>query len=152
VQKGAVPPGTNAGAGQAGAAGLAGAGMNDVVATVTNHNQTDKVTKGEVLNFLSRYPLPPNEDREDAYRAAVDALINTNLLNQFLARQNVPVTAAKVDEEIDRLRQQLKAEGQDLASTLLQNGISMDDIRKMYENRIRWQEYVKAKATDATLR
>jgi len=156
VPKGAAPPTSNAGATgagtQAGAAGPAIAGANDVVATVTSHNQTDKVTKGEVINFLSRYPLPPNEDREAAYQGAVDALVNTDLLNQFLARQNIPVTAAKVDEEVERLKQQLKSESQDLPSTLLQNGISMDDIRKMYENRIRWQEYVKSKATDATLR
>ena len=43
-------------------------GLNDVVATITVGNQTDKVTKGEVINFLSRYPLP-DENREAIYRA-----------------------------------------------------------------------------------
>jgi peptidyl-prolyl cis-trans isomerase C len=119
---------------------------------VTGQNQTDKVTKGDVLNFLSRYPLPPAEDREIAYKGAVDALVNTDLLNQFLARQHIAVTPAKVEQEIDRLKAQLKSEGQDLPNTLLQSGISMDDIKKVYENRIRWSEFVTNRASDAELR
>jgi peptidyl-prolyl cis-trans isomerase C len=127
-------------------------GLSDVVATITDNGHTDKITKGEVLTFISRYPIPPNENRETVYRETVDSLIHTKLLTQFLARQKVPVTAERVDQEIEKLQKQLKAEGQDLASALLQNGVSMDDIRKEYEDRIRWTEYLKSKATDAALR
>jgi peptidyl-prolyl cis-trans isomerase C len=144
-----APPATP-GSGAAPAVGRAG--MNDVVATVTDNGQTDKVTKGEVLAFISRYPTPPNENRETVYRETIDSLINTKLLTQFLTRQKVPVTAERVDQEIEKLQKQLQTEGQDLASTLLQNGISMDDVRKEFENRIRWSEYLKSKATDAALR
>ena len=35
---------------------------------------------------------------------------------------------------------------------LMQNNISMDDVRKQYEDRIRWEEFLKFKATEATLR
>src|SRR5436309_2589177 len=59
LPKAAAPPS------QAGA-GPAVAGLNDVVATVTTQNRTDKVTKGEVLNYLSRNPLPAPEDRDAA--------------------------------------------------------------------------------------
>jgi peptidyl-prolyl cis-trans isomerase C len=128
------------------------AGSNDVVATVVDNGHTDKVTKGEVLTFVSRYPIPPNENRETVYRETVDSLINTKLLTQFLTRQKVPVTAERVEQEIENLQKQLQKDGQDLASALLQNGISMDDIRKEYENRIRWSDYLKSKATDAALR
>jgi peptidyl-prolyl cis-trans isomerase C len=151
-EKQPAPPTTGRARGPSAAAGPAAGGMNEVVATVTNHNETDTVTRGDVLEFLSRYPLPPNDDRETAYHEAVDALVNTHLLNQFLARQNIPVAAAKVDEELEKLKEQLKKEGQDLPSILLQNKSSIDELRKVYENRIRWSEYVKAKATDATLR
>jgi len=135
-----------------GAPAVGRAGLNDVVATVSDNGHTDKITKGEVLAFVSRYPIPPTEDRETVYRETVDTLINTKLLTQFLTRQKVPVTAERVDQEIEKLQQQLKTDGQDLASTLLQNGFSMDDIRKELENRIRWSEYAKSKATDAALR
>jgi parvulin-like peptidyl-prolyl isomerase len=127
-------------------------GASDVVATVSEGNVSDKVTKGELVNFLSRYPIPATENREQVYRDAVDSLINTKLLTMFLNRQKITVPSGKVDEEVSRLEQQLKAEGQDLNAALLENNISRDEIRKELENRIRWAEYVKAKATDAELR
>src|SRR5262249_4357503 len=43
-------------------------------------------------------------------------------------------------------------DGDDLATTLLRNNISIDDIRKEYESRLRWSEFVKSKASEATLR
>jgi peptidyl-prolyl cis-trans isomerase C len=128
------------------------AGLNDVVATVIDNGHTDKITKGEVLTFISRYPIPANENRETVYRETIESLINTKILTQFLSRQKVPVTSEKVDQEIEKFQKQLQTEGQDLATALLQNGISMDDLRKTYETRIRWSEFVTAKATDAALR
>jgi peptidyl-prolyl cis-trans isomerase C len=135
-----------------GAQAVSRAGMTDVIATVTDNGHTDKITKGDVLTFLSRYPIPAPENRETVYRESVDSLINTKLLTQFLTRQKVPVTAERVDQEIEKLQKQLQNEGQDLPSTLLQNGIAMEDVRKEFENRIRWSDYVTTKATDASLR
>ena len=54
------------------------------VATVTSHNHTSKITKGEVFGFFSRYPLPPTEDRDEAYHVVIDNLVNPILLNEFL--------------------------------------------------------------------
>jgi peptidyl-prolyl cis-trans isomerase C len=127
-------------------------GANDVVATIVDGNQTEKVTKGDVITFLSRNPIPDDEDRESLYMQTVERLINTKLLMMFLARQPMPVTPEKIDEQIEQLKQDLKKDGQDLGTALLQNNISLDDIRKEYENRIRWQEHVKTKGTEATLR
>jgi peptidyl-prolyl cis-trans isomerase C len=127
-------------------------GANDVIATVTNGSQTDKITKGEIITFLSHYPPPKPEDRETVFNETLDALLNTKLITEFLARQNIAIPPEKIDEEIERLKQQLKTEGQDLATALLQNNVSMNDIRKEYEQRIRWSEYVKSKATEAALR
>ena len=125
---------------------------NDVVGTVTDENAKEQVTKGEVINFLSRYPIPANENREQVYRDAVDSLINTKLLTIFLNRQKITVPPAKVDEELARLEQQLKADGRDLATALLEDNTSLDTVRKELENRIRWSEYVKSKATEAELK
>jgi parvulin-like peptidyl-prolyl isomerase len=151
VQKGVASPSASGGA-QVGAAGSATPGANEVLATVTNRDQTHNITRGEVINFLARYPLPAQEDREATYQGAVEVLSNTALLNQFLARQNIQVTPARIDEDIERMKQQLKTEGQDLASMLLQSGTSLEEIRKNQENRIRWSEYVKHNATEAVLR
>jgi peptidyl-prolyl cis-trans isomerase C len=126
-------------------------GFNDVVATITVGNQTDKVTKGEVINFLSRYPLS-DENHESVYRQGIDFVANTKLLMLFLARQKLAAPPEKVDEEIERLKARLKSEGQDLATALLQSNSSMDEVRKQVEERLRWQEFLKLRATDATLR
>ena len=126
-------------------------GFNDVLASISLGNQTEKVTKGELISLLSRYPIA-DQNHETLYREGIDNLVNTKLLMLYLVRQKVPVTPEKIDEEIERLSQQLKAEGQDLATALLQSGTSMDVVRKQIEDRMRWQEFLRSKATDATLR
>jgi hypothetical protein len=118
-------------------------GANDVLATIAAENQTDKITKGDVVSFMSHYPMPDEEDRESAYRQAVDSLVNTKLLMMFLARQKLKVPPEKVDEQLEQLKLQLKQEGQDIGSALLQSGTNIDAVRKEFENRIRWSEYVK---------
>jgi parvulin-like peptidyl-prolyl isomerase len=127
-------------------------GANEIVATVSEDNVTEKITKGDLFDFLSRYPIPSTENREQVYRDAVDSLVNTKLLTMFLNRRKIAVAPGKIDEEVARLDQQLKSEGQDLATALLENNKDMDYIRKQMEDRIRWSQYVKAKATDAELR
>src|SRR5262245_33534482 len=72
-------------------------GFNDVVATIALGNQKDKVTKGELINLLSRYPIA-DQNRENVYREGIDHVVNTKLLMLYLARQKVPVTPEKVDE------------------------------------------------------
>jgi peptidyl-prolyl cis-trans isomerase C len=132
-------------------AGPAIPGLNDVYATITVGNQTEKVTKGDLIDLLSRYPIP-SDDRETTYRQGIDNIVHTKLLLMYLARQKVVVAPEKVDEELERLKQKLKGEGQDLATVLLQSNKSLDDIRKTLEERARWQEFIRAKATDAELR
>jgi peptidyl-prolyl cis-trans isomerase C len=123
-----------------------------VLATITVGNATDKVTKGEVKKFTNRYTFTADDTPESIYRVTLETLINTKLLAMFLARQNLAVTPEKIDEQIEQLKQQLKAEGQDLPTAMLQNKVSMDDIRKEYESRVRWDQYWKSRATEATLR
>ena len=123
-----------------------------MLATVVDGNLTDKVTRGELLTFLGRYQIPDDDDRQELYSGAMERLLNTKLLMMFLARQALPVSPEKIDEQIEQLKTDLKKDGQDLASALVQNNISLDNIRKEYENRIRWQEYLKKNGTEATLR
>ena len=101
-----------------GAPAVSRAGSTDVIATIIDNGHTDKVTRGELLTFISRYPIPPSDNRETVYREYVDSIVNTKLLTQFLTRQKVPVTAERVDQEIEKLQKQLQTEGQNLASAL----------------------------------
>ena len=132
--------------------GPAVANPGEVVATVEYNGATENITKGDVLNIITRYQIPAAEDQERVYRDAVDTLANTRLVTQFLNRQQIAITPDKVDAEMASLEQGLKADGKDLASALLESGYSLEDIRNEIRDRLRWIEYVKAKATDAELK
>lgn len=134
------------------AAAPAVANRGEVVATVEYNGVTENITKGDVLNIVTRYQIPAVDNQEQVYHDAVDTLANTKLVTQFLNRQPINITPDKIDAEMANLEQGLKAEGKDLASALLENGYSLDDIKNEVRDRLRWVEYVKAKATDAELK
>ena len=46
-------------------------GFNDVLATISLGNQTEKVTKGELISLLSRYPIA-DQNHETVYREGID--------------------------------------------------------------------------------
>src|SRR5262249_6655855 len=121
--------------------------LNQVLATVNN----ESITRGELLNFLSRYPVPPGNE-EQYYHDAMESLVNTHLINLFLNRQRIPVPEEKVNEQMPALEKQLNQDGSDLPTELRRGNMSIADVRKELANRIRWVEYVNAKATDAELR
>jgi peptidyl-prolyl cis-trans isomerase C len=146
-----APPTGPGGSAPAAGRGPAIPGFNDVLATITVGTQTEKVTKGELIEILSRYAIP-DDDRETLYRQGIDNKVNTKLLLMYLGRQKVAVAREKVDEEMEKLEQKLKSEGQSLAAVLLQTNTSMDVVRKQIEERARWQEFLRTKATDAELR
>ncbi len=121
--------------------------LDQVVATING----DRITRGDLINFLSRYPIPP-VDREQVYRDAVETLINTRLIGQFLARQKIPVPAAKVEAAVAQLERDLKSDGRELQAALHESRVTMEDLRKEYLDRITWVEYLNRKATDAELK
>jgi peptidyl-prolyl cis-trans isomerase C len=152
AQETAVQKGAAAGAAATPSGAPSVPGGTDVLATVTSHDQTDKVTKAEVFSFLSRYPLPPPEEREIAYNKAMEYLVNLQLLYHFLTAQRIAVPDTRVDDQVEQAKAQLKKEGQDLASLLLQSGSSIEDMRKGIANNIRFDEYAKNRGTEAALK
>ena len=120
--------------------------LNQVLATAN----TEVITRGELINFLSNYQIPPG-DELTAYKDALDTLVNTRLINQYLVRQRIQVPEEKVTQALDTLKKQLAQDGKDLPTEILRTGMTMDDVRKEYGSRIRWVEYVNARATDAEL-
>lgn len=131
-------------------AAAAPADLNQALATVNG----EPITKGDILDFVARYqvPLGDPERHKEIYVTCIDTLVNMKLVSQFIARQRIPIENERVDADVKSLQEELKKDGQDLASALLQNGKSMDDLRKELANRQRWIKYVQAKATDAELK
>ncbi len=111
----------------------------------------ETITRGELIHFLSNYQISET-DRSMVYKDAIETLINTHLINQYLASQKIAVPEEKVDQAIDTLKKQLAQNGNDLASEILRTGISMADVRKEFASRIRWIEFLNANATDDELK
>ena len=122
-----------------------------MLATATSHNQTAKVTKADVLGLLSRYPLPPPDEREIAYNRAVEPLVNTQLLNQFLTSQHVEVPEVRIDEQVDAPSSSSSGRAR-TCPRCCQSDKSMTDLRKEIADQLRFSEFAKTKATEAELR
>ncbi|WP_406697339.1 peptidylprolyl isomerase [Singulisphaera sp. Ch08] len=121
--------------------------LTEVIATVNGEN----ITRGDLLDFLSRYEIPP-ENEEQIYSDAVETLVNMKLVGQFLTRQNIKVSEDRVTEAVNQLEKQLKADGSSLAQALVESNKSMKEVRDEYANRLRWIDYVKLRGTDAELK
>ena len=141
----AKPPATTKPAGDQGQKPLPS--LSQPLATVND----EPITRGEVINLLNNYQIPPGSE-EQVYRDAVETLVNTHLVNQFLERQKIAVSEDKVTEEIAGIDKKFKAEKTDLATELLRTNTTMADLRKELTARMRWIAYLNAKATDAELK
>ena len=127
-------------------------GAKDVLGTVTSRGQTNNITKADLVSFLSRYPVPPADERELAYNQAMEMIAGAHLFQHYLMSQRIQVPDSKVDAEVENARAQLKKQGQDLDTILQQNGSSEKEMRKEIADRVRMDEFMQAKATDAALR
>jgi parvulin-like peptidyl-prolyl isomerase len=145
----AASPAAKAAAAPAGGAAPAPttAKFDQVIATVNG----EKITRGDLVNFLSRYQIPPLPP-EQIYNDAVASIINTRLIGQFLSRQKIAVPPQKLNDAVAQLERDLKADGRDLQTALRESNQTMDDVRREYVDRIRWVEYLNQKATDAELK
>jgi peptidyl-prolyl cis-trans isomerase C len=120
------------------------ANLDQVLATVGD----EKITRGELLNFLGRYQVPP-ESAAQVYHDAMERLVNQRLIGQFLKRQRIEAAPEKVNEAIAQIERTLKASGRgDLQTALQQTGETMEDLRRS----LAWDEFIKLKATDAELK
>jgi len=143
-----APPAKGAGGAPARAeAPPTAASLDQVVATVG----ADKITRGDLIKFLSQYPVPQT-DHEQVYQDAVETLINVRLIAQFLARQQIPVPPERLNEALAQFeRGVVKSTGRDLNTALREDNQTLDDLRRELTDRIRWIEFVKSRATDGTL-
>lgn len=120
---------------------------NEVLATVNG----DGITRGEIVQFLSKYELPANIDTAEIYKTAIDVLANTRLVMQSVKAAKVSVSPAEIDAEVEKLKTALAEQKTDLAKVLAESGRSMEELRQELEQFLLWKKYVTREATDAVL-
>ncbi|WP_422931268.1 peptidylprolyl isomerase [Singulisphaera sp. PoT] len=121
--------------------------MKQVLATVNG----EPITRRDLIEFLSQYQISL-EDPQQVYTDAIETLINMKLVTQYLTRLKIPVPPERVDEAVNNLKKQLETEGTSLAQTLVDSNKGMEDVKKIYADRIRWIEFVNQRGTDAELK
>ncbi len=132
--KAALPPGPEA--------------LKQVLATVNG----EPITRGEFVDFLSRYPVPPGNEKE-LYQQVVDYLAQRKLLDQFLVKMKIAVTDEEIDEAVASEEAQMKAEqNRDLKTVLAEEGRDLNWLRAQITPRVAWDKYLAAVATDAELK
>jgi parvulin-like peptidyl-prolyl isomerase len=120
------------------------ANLDQVLAAVGDQ----KITRGELLRLLGRFPVP-QEGAEQVYHDAMERLVNQRLIGQYLNRQRIAASPETVNEAIAQIERNLKANGRgDLQSALQQTGETMEDLRRS----LAWDELIKLRATDAELK
>lgn len=111
----------------------------------------EKITRGEVVQFLSKYQLPPNFDANQLYKNVIDVMTNTKLVMQSVKAAKVSVSPAEIDAEIEKLKTALKEQKTDLANVLLDSGRTMEELRAELEQFLLWKKYVTTVGTDAVI-
>lgn len=120
---------------------------NEVLATVNG----DKITRGELIQFFSKFQLPENFDPQVLYKNAVETIANTKLVMQQVKASKVSVSPAEIDSEIENLKTALKEQKAELAQVLAESGRTLEEVRTDMEQFLLWKKYITGIATDAAI-
>jgi parvulin-like peptidyl-prolyl isomerase len=121
--------------------------LDEAVAIVND----EKVTKAELVNLLGQFQIPPGSE-ERAYETAVDRLVNTLVLEQFLRKAKVQVPSAEIEQNVDEYKKQLEQQNTTLTKALADTNTTLDEFRGTIERSLQWKTYVMTLATDAELK
>lgn len=110
------------------------------------------ITRHDVQRIMAQIELAPGAEIQDAYNMAVEMLVNTELLFQFLNKQGMTVTKKDLDDELARLNESLKAQNMTLDQALAANGASMQELQKDLTRAKLWEKYVTQVGTEDRLK
>jgi peptidyl-prolyl cis-trans isomerase C len=121
--------------------------LNQVLGTVNNQ----PITRLDFINFISRTPLPPGENKE-IYQVAMDYLVNFKLVSEYFVKQRTAVTSKDLDDEIAGIERKMKAEdGRDLKTALAEAGITEKELRTQLTPQVAMRKFATS-VTDADLK
>ncbi|WZO99104.1 peptidylprolyl isomerase [Isosphaeraceae bacterium EP7] len=124
-----------------------------VIATVNG----EPITAIELREYLDKFPfeLEPGKEKEtlaEFFKVGANMIANTKLLNRYVINQKAVATEKEIDAEVERLKAELKADGQDLFNVLATNDIPIAKLREQIASGIRWANFTKQMATDELLK
>ena len=122
------------------------AAMDEAMATVNG----EKITKADVLKFMSNLEQIPGQEKAQ-YKYAIDMLVNTKLLDQYLKSKKIAVDEKEVDAEFKKADADLKQQGKDLTTALAQSNVTVAEMRAQITQYTRWKTYMMQHSSDEEL-
>ncbi len=111
----------------------------------------EPILRGEVESLLNQFAIPVGSESK-AYTSAMDLLVNTKVLAQFLRAQRLEVKPADIDAVVAEYESSAKAQGSSLATELSNTNTTMDAFRERIARSLQWKQFVLGRATDAELK
>lgn len=118
-----------------------------VLATVNG----EPILRGEVESLLDQFAIPVGSESK-AYTSAMDLLVNTKVLAQFLRAQRLEVKPADIAAVVAEYESSAKAQGSSLATELSNTNTTMEAFQERIARSLQWKQYVLGRATDAELK
>lgn len=122
-------------------------GAEPVLATVNN----EPIKQSELIRLLSQFSVPPGSEQR-AYASAMDLLVNTKLLAQFLRDQKIAIPPKEIDDYVARYDQSARANNTSLTAELATNNTTLEEFRDRIGRTLQWQKYVLSRAGEAELK
>lgn len=119
---------------------------NEVLATAN----ADKVTRGDLVSFLSQYDLAPGME-QTAYTTGLDILINTKLLTQFLNENRIQVKDEEVNKILEQRRKMFSEGGSSLEKVLAESGLTLDQVKAEIRSTLQWGAYIEKATSNQAL-
>lgn len=111
----------------------------------------EPIKSAEVARFSTQYSIRPGDEKR-FYDNAMEVLVNTKLLGQFLRKNRIEVKPAEVDEVVAQYEKAAKENNDGLVNQLAQTGLTMEEFRDQIARTLQWKKYVTGNATDSELK
>lgn len=129
------------------AAAVPAAAGDPVLASVNG----ESINQSELLRLVGQFSVPEGTEQR-AYTSAMEMLVNTRLLAQFLKEQRIAVAPKEIDEVVAQYDKSARENNTSLTAELANNNTALEEFRERIARTLQWQKYVMARGTDAELK
>jgi foldase protein PrsA len=110
-----------------------------------------KITEADLARFFMTRKVP-EEMRDKARERVLEDLIDTRLIQQFLASRDTKATKQELDAQVNRIRDAAKQRGSDPDKALAELGYTLETLRDEFAIPIAWQHHVDRVISQARLK
>ncbi|MEX0794086.1 MAG: peptidylprolyl isomerase [Pirellulaceae bacterium] len=122
-----------------------------VVATVNGEPILQAEMQSQLQAQLQGQQVAP-QDQQRLERQVLESLIDSRLVEQFVREQGPEVPEEEIQQTLQRVEQQLTAEGMSLDQYLQMQGLKKEMFRDRIAGSLGWQKYTQQQAADDKLR